>query len=78
VLRIGADERRDPSHYAFSLIQQILDAFSLIQQILGHSDQKIGTRIFAQHYCLEEGQSVEQFRANLGASMLPRAGSGLT
>ena len=57
MLRIGADERRDPSHYAFSLIQQIL----------GHSDQKNRHAHFRAALLSRGGQSVEQFRANLDA-----------
>jgi peptidoglycan/xylan/chitin deacetylase (PgdA/CDA1 family) len=58
VLRIGPNERRDPFHYARSLIRRIL-------QFPG---QEIGSHTFSHYYCLEEGQTVDEFRADLRAA----------
>jgi peptidoglycan/xylan/chitin deacetylase (PgdA/CDA1 family) len=58
VLRIGPNERKDPFHYARSLIGRIL-------QFPG---QEIGTHTFSHYYCLEEGQIVDEFRADLRAA----------
>jgi Polysaccharide deacetylase len=58
VLRIGPNERKDPFHYARSLIRRIL-------QFPG---QEIGSHTFSHYYCLEEGQTVDEFRADLCAA----------
>jgi Polysaccharide deacetylase len=58
VLQIGPNEREDPFHYARSLIRRIL-------QFPG---QEIGTHTFSHYYCLEEGQTVDEFRADLRAA----------
>jgi hypothetical protein len=58
VMRIGPNERKDPFHYARSLINRIL-------QFPG---QEIGTHTFSHYYCLEEGQIVDEFRADLRAA----------
>jgi hypothetical protein len=58
VMRIGPNEQKDPFHYARSLICRIL-------QFPG---QEIGTHTFSHYYCLEEGQIVNEFRADLRAA----------
>lgn len=58
VSRIGPNEREDPCHYARSLIRRIL-------QFPG---QEIGTHTFSHYYCLEQGQSLDEFRADLQAA----------
>jgi len=55
---IGEDETNDPFHYADSLIQQILTT----------PNQELGSHTFAHYYCNEEGQTIEQFRADLQAA----------
>jgi hypothetical protein len=55
---IGPNERQDPFHYARSLIRRIL-------QFPG---QEIGSHTFSHYYCLEEGQTVDEFRADLRAA----------
>jgi peptidoglycan/xylan/chitin deacetylase (PgdA/CDA1 family) len=55
---IGQNEDQDPFHYAPSLIQQIIDT----------PGQELGTHTFAHYYCNEEGQNVDQFRADLLAA----------
>jgi peptidoglycan/xylan/chitin deacetylase (PgdA/CDA1 family) len=55
---IGSDERSDPFHYAPSLIRKIVST----------PHQELGTHTFAHFYCNEEGQTVDQFRADLRAA----------
>ena len=52
---IGDNEREDPFHYAPSLIRRIADT----------PHQEIGTHTFSHYYCLEDGQSLDDFRADL-------------
>lgn len=56
---VGEDERRDPYYFAASLIDRI-------RQTPG---QEIGTHTLSHFYCLEEGQTAEAFRADLGAAI---------
>jgi Polysaccharide deacetylase len=58
VFRIGPNERKDPYHYGLSLIQRILQ----------YPDQEIGAHTFSHYYCLEEGQTLDEFRADLDAA----------
>ena len=51
---IGNDEKEDPLHYGFSLIKQI-----------GEAGQEIGSHSFSHYYCLEKGQSPEEFKEDL-------------
>ncbi len=55
---VGEDERRDPLHFAPSLVRQIAAA----------PHQEIGTHTFSHYYCLEAGQSPVEFRADLEAA----------
>jgi len=55
--RIGENERDDPYHYGLSLIHSIAAA----------PGQEIGTHTFSHFYCLERGQTLDQFRADLAA-----------
>jgi peptidoglycan/xylan/chitin deacetylase (PgdA/CDA1 family) len=55
---IGENEEHDPFHYAPSLVRQIIST----------PYQELGTHTFAHYYCNEEGQSHEQFRADLQAA----------
>jgi peptidoglycan/xylan/chitin deacetylase (PgdA/CDA1 family) len=57
-LRIGPNERKDPFHYALSLIRRILH----------YPGQEIGTHTFSHYYCLEEGQTLHEFRADIDAA----------
>ena len=52
---VGENEKMDPIHFGFSLISQISKA----------PHQEIGTHTFSHYYCLEEGQSSEEFEADL-------------
>ena len=58
VSRIGPNEREDPFHFGRSLIRRILQ----------YPGQEIGTHTFSHYYCLAEGQTLGQFRADLDAA----------
>lgn len=58
-LTIGDDEARDPLHYARSLVD-------LIAQTPG---QEIASHTFSHYYCHAEGQTPEDFKADLEAAM---------
>jgi hypothetical protein len=55
--QIGKNEGDDPYHYGSTLIDFIAQA--------GH---EIGCHTFSHYYCLEQGQSLEEFRADLKAA----------
>ncbi len=57
--QLGENERSDPYHFAPSLISQVSAA----------PGQEIGTHTFSHYYCLEAGQTGEQFRADLNAAV---------
>lgn len=59
---IGMDEKIDPLHFAPSLIRLILKT----------PFQELGTHTFSHYYCLEEGQTGEDFQSDLRAAI--RAG----
>jgi hypothetical protein len=56
---IGENEREDICHFAPSLIRGIADT----------AHQEIGTHTFSHYYCLEEGQSLDDFRADLESAV---------
>jgi peptidoglycan/xylan/chitin deacetylase (PgdA/CDA1 family) len=57
--RIGDDERSDPYHYGLSLAREIL----------AHEGMELASHTFSHYYCLESGQTREQFREDLEASV---------
>ena len=57
--RLKADEALDPYHFGRSLIE-------LIQS---HPAHEIGSHTFSHYYTLEEGQTFEQFEADLNAAI---------
>jgi peptidoglycan/xylan/chitin deacetylase (PgdA/CDA1 family) len=59
VLAVGADERADPVHFAPSLIRQIAAT----------PGQEVATHTFSHYYCLEPGQALEHFEADLDAAV---------
>jgi peptidoglycan/xylan/chitin deacetylase (PgdA/CDA1 family) len=65
--RLGNHEGEDPFHYAPSLI-------NMIQTF---PNQEIGTHTFSHYYCLERGQTLEAFRADLRAALSIAKGYGL-
>ena len=56
---IGENEEQDPFHYGKSLLEKISQ----------YEGQEISTHTFSHFYCLEEGQTAEQFEADLVASL---------
>lgn len=56
--QVGADETSDPYHFGYSLIQKIIQT----------SGQELATHTFAHYYCLENGQNIQQFEADLKAA----------
>jgi peptidoglycan/xylan/chitin deacetylase (PgdA/CDA1 family) len=58
--QIGRDETEDPFHFAPSLIDQIAST----------PHQEIGSHTFSHYYCLEPGQDVDSFTADLRAACL--------
>jgi len=56
---LGKNEKEDPYHYGLSLAQQIVDCDGM----------ELGSHTFSHYYCLERGQSDEQFGADLEASV---------
>lgn len=56
---IGENETEDPFHYALSLIQKIKKT----------PHQEIGTHTFSHYYCLERGQTLSNFEADLKAAV---------
>jgi hypothetical protein len=55
---VGDDEASDPFHYAPSLIRQIAET----------PHQEVATHTFSHFYCLEDGQTAEDFDADLAAA----------
>lgn len=55
---LGRDEESDPYHFGLSLLRQVQSA----------PNQEIGTHTFSHFYCLEEGGTLETFRADLAAA----------
>jgi peptidoglycan/xylan/chitin deacetylase (PgdA/CDA1 family) len=64
---LGLSESLDPYHYAPSLIRMIKET----------KYQKISTHTFSHYYCLENGQSLEHFKADLRAAVQTAAKQGL-
>ena len=62
---IGENEERDPFHYGQSLLEKISR----------YEGQEISTHTFSHYYCLEDGQTAEQFEADLKASLKVNAAS---
>ena len=56
--KVGENEELDPYHFGSSLVQKIMDT----------PNQEIGTHTFSHYYCLEDGQSPEEFEADLMAA----------
>jgi len=65
---IGADTQSDPHHYAPLLIEKILQ----------HPQHELATHTFSHYYCLEEGQTVADFAADLAAAKNIAAKYGVT
>jgi peptidoglycan/xylan/chitin deacetylase (PgdA/CDA1 family) len=63
---IGASESEDPFHFAPSLISEIAS----------RQGQEIASHSFSHYYCMESGQSAEDFEADLHASVEVARNSG--
>lgn len=57
--KLGASEKEDELHFAPSLIRLIRN----------YAGQEIATHTFSHYYCLEEGQTVENFRSDLETAL---------
>lgn len=65
---IGRNEAEDPLHYGRSLVDRVLDT----------DGQEIATHTFSHYYCLEPGQTIEAFDADLKAARSISATAGVT
>lgn len=65
---IGEDERRDPHSYGMSLVRRILDCPA----------QDIGSHTHSHFYCLEKGQTIAAFEADITAARRIAASKGIT
>ena len=54
---VGENEKVDPFHFANKLIKQIAD-----------KGQEIGSHSFSHYYCLEKGQTAEDFKEDVQAA----------
>ena len=57
--QVGADAVNDPFHYAPSLINEIIK----------YPEHEIGTHTFSHYYCLEDGQSVQEFTEDIKSAI---------
>lgn len=64
--QVGEDEDNDPFHYGARLIEKILAA-----------GQDIGCHTFSHYYCLEKGQTKEEFIEDLAAAKKVAAKKGI-
>lgn len=55
---IGANEQKDPFHYAWSLVEQIAAG----------KGQEVATHTFSHYYCMEKGQTAEDFAEDIAAA----------
>lgn len=65
---LGEDEAADPFHFGASLVKMIA----------GADGQEIGSHTFSHYCCLEDGEDVESFRADLQAAVAAAALRGIT
>jgi peptidoglycan/xylan/chitin deacetylase (PgdA/CDA1 family) len=65
--RVGDGEKADPLRFAPSLIRRIAET----------PGQEVGTHTFSHYYCLEPGQTEEDFRADLAAAVDVARSSGV-
>ena len=56
---VGDSEGEDRYHFATSLMEMLRQ----------HPDQEIGTHTFSHYYCMEDGQTAEEFRADIRAAI---------
>jgi peptidoglycan/xylan/chitin deacetylase (PgdA/CDA1 family) len=68
IAQIGLDEKRDPFHYAASLIEEVAAV----------PTQEIGTHTFSHYYCLEPEQDAIAFDADIRAAVEVARRRGIT
>lgn len=66
-IRVGRDERDDPLHFAPSLVRAITAT----------PRQEVGSHTFSHYYCMEPGQTVTSFKADLEAAVSIAAAKGV-
>jgi peptidoglycan/xylan/chitin deacetylase (PgdA/CDA1 family) len=64
---VGETEEQDPLHLAASLVRELVR----------FPGQEIASHTFSHYYCLEPGQDLDAFRADLRAAQAAAAGHGL-
>lgn len=64
--RVGKNEEEDPFHFAPTLIKMIQEA-----------RQEIGCQTFSHYYCLENGQTIDEFRDDIRAARHVAEKSGI-
>jgi peptidoglycan/xylan/chitin deacetylase (PgdA/CDA1 family) len=67
VEKVGSGEADDPLHFAPSLVKQIAAT----------PRQEVATHTYSHFYCLEEGSSLDAFRADLASAVAIAAARGL-
>lgn len=67
-VNVGSSEKEDPISFAPSLIRMIASA----------PHQELASHTFSHYYCLDAGQTMEQFRADLDAAMAIATAKGYT
>ena len=65
---LGRDELEDPFHFAPTLIAEIAK----------RPGQEIGCHSFSHYYCIEQGQTADEFEADLASAVAIAAGAGYT
>lgn len=65
--QIGNDEASDPYHYGRSLVDQVLAS----------GRHEVATHTYTHYYCLEEGQSMDAFEADLSSALAISAAAGV-
>ena len=65
---VGIDGEHDPYHFALDLIKSIQK----------HPEHEISTHTFSHFYALEEGQTKEDFKADIGAAIAIAEKEGIT
>lgn len=65
---LGRDELEDPFHFAPTLIAEIAK----------RPGQEIGCHSFSHYYCIEEGQTADEFEADLASAVAIAADAGYT
>jgi len=65
--RIGANEDEDPFRFGASLVEEVLR----------HGGQELASHTFSHYYCLEPGQTLGEFRADLDAARSAAAQYGV-